>query len=418
MPHLEGFWIKNFRILKQFAVGSCYLQFVYVDEDMSQSRYELSPTTVFIGRNGTGKSTILDAFAFIGDCIKIGVEDACLKRGGYDSIYSQDSTGPLSFGFNFRLPMEPKVLTYVVNIDFGVGHRPYVETELLAYRAETVESLEVPLLFFQNGEKIVRHFIVPDKGSSDITLLEQTDMRHLGLRVLGDLPDYSIAGMIKNFFVNHSHSIFQEIHQAFSPPSKISQRTLSSHGEGLIVLLQHFRKKYSTNFQEILSRIATKVPDIETIDIGKGQQNRWSLSVKKKNFPDPFYGHQLPEGFLKLLTYFCLLEEPDPAPLIGIDEPENGLDSYYLKLFLKEVQAAIQGGRCPQFLIATHFHGLADWMNPVDVWILEQMQDGFTQAQRGSDDLVLQDMIRNNLPLGDSWYSSVVGGQQLLANLK
>ena len=402
MPHLEGFWIKNFRVLKQFAAGSCYLQFVYVDEDLSQSRYELSPTTLFIGRNGTGKSTILDAFAFIGDCIKIGVEDACLKRGGYESLYSQDSTGPLSFGFNFRLEPDSKVLTYVVNIDFGVGHRPYVETELLAYRAETVESFEVPLLFFQNGEKIVRHFLVAEKNSNDISLLEQSDMRHLGIGVLGDLPGYSIAGRIKDFFVHHSLSIFQEHQQAFSPPS-VARKTSNSPGEGLIVLLQHFRKKYPENFQEILSRVAAKMPGVETIDIGKGQQNRWSLAVKKKNFPDPFYGHQLPEGFLKLLTCFCLLEEPDPAPWIGIDEPENGLDPQSLKLFFKELQAAAQKERCPQFLISTHFHGLADWMNPADVWILEQMPDGFTQAQRGSDDPALQEGI------GDSWYSDLAG---------
>ena len=411
MPHLEGFWIKNFRILKQFAVGSCYLQFVYVDEDISEQNYELSPVTVMIGRNGTGKSTVLDAFAFIRDCIQFGVEDACLKRGGYESLYSQGSTGPLSFGFNFRMTPESKVLTYVVNIDFGVGNRPYVDTELLAYRAETIESFEMPLLFFQNGEKIVRHFMVSGKNSGDLTQLEQIDMRHLGIGLLGDLPEYQIVGQIKNFFTNHSLSIFQENQKAFSLPTTVSRKNLNSPGEGLIVLLQYFRKKYPANFHEILTRVVAKVPGIETIDIGKGPQNRWSLAVKKKNFPDPFYGHQLPEGFLKLLMYFCLLEEPDPAPLIGIDEPENGLDSQSLKLFLKEIQTIVQAGKNRQFLITTHFHNLADWMTPMDVWILEQGPDGFTQAQRGSDDPHLQDMIRNNLPLGDFWYSTTVGGQ-------
>ena len=404
MPHLEGFWIKNFRALKQCAIGSCYLQFVYVDEDLSQQQYELSPVTALIGRNGTGKSTILDAFVFIGDCMKLGVEDACLKRGGFESIYSQDSTGPLSFGFNFRPTPDSEILTYVVNIDFGAGNRPYVETELLAYRAESVESFKMPFLFFQNGEKIVRHLLTTGKISDEISQIERTDMRHLGITLLGNLRDYPIAGEVKNFFTNYYLSASQENHRTFMPPSMVPE-TVNPRGEGLVSLLRYCQKEYPAKFQGILNRIAAKIPNVEMIDIDKGMQNRLSLAVKKKNFSIPFYGHQLSEGFLKLLTYCCLLEEPTPVSLVGIDEPENGLDPLFLKLFLTEVFGETQETGYPQFLVATHFHELANWMAPMDVWILEATKDGFTRAQRGSDYPILRDRVRNNQPVGDSWYS-------------
>ncbi len=405
MPFLEGFWIKNYRALKQFAIGSCYLQFVYVDEDLTQTKYELSPLSVLIGRNGTGKSSVLDAFAFIDDCMKLGLEDACLKRGGYESLYSQGSAGPLSFGFNFRLTPHSKVLTYVVNIDFGIGNRPYVETELLAYRAETAESFGMPILFFQNGEKIVRHLLTNGKISDDMSRVERTDMRHLGVATLGEQRDYPVVGEIKNFFANfYLSQASLENQRSFTTPSTVSQIP-GPRGEGLVALLRHLQKEYPPNFQSILNRIAGKIPEVETIDVDKGRQNRISLAVKRKKFPAPFYGHQLSEGFLKLLTYYLLLEEPAPAPLIGIDEPENGLDYRFLKTFIKDLQTSTQVMGYSQFLFATHFQGLADWMPPSDVWILEQSGDGFARVQRGSDYPIIRDMIRNDQPVGDSWYS-------------
>ena len=405
MPLLEGFWIKNFRMLKQFAIGSCYLQFVYVDEDISRQKYELSPISVLIGRNGTGKSAVLDSFAFIDDCMQLGVEDACLKRGGYESIYSQGSSGPLSFGYNFRLTPHSKVLTYVVNIDFGIGNRPYVETELLAYRAESAESFGMPILFFQNGEKIVRHLLTGGKISDEMSRIERTDMRRLGVAALGELRDYPIVAEVKNFFANYYNvSVSTENQRTFTNPSAVPAN-LSVRGEGIASLLRYFQKEYPTSFQGILNRIATKIPGVEMIDVDKGRQNRLTLSIKKRKFPAPFYGHQLSEGFLKYLTYYLLLEEPKPAPLVGIEEPENGLDFRFLKSYIKDVHAATRGLGCSQFLFATHYPSLADWMEPEDVWILEPTNDGFCRVQRGSDYPIIRDMIKNEIPVGDSWFS-------------
>jgi len=403
MPLLEGFWIKNYRALKQFAIGSCYLQFVYVDEVIAPLSYELSPISVLIGRNETGKSTVLDTFAFIDDCMKLGVEDACLKRGGYESIYSQGSTGPLSFGFNFRLTPHSKILTYVVNIDFGVGNRPYVETELLAYRADTVESFRMPILFFQNNKKIVRHLLTTGKISNEIAQIGQTDMRHLGLASLGDQRDYPVAREVKNFFAN-SYLAAQPENQRTFTTAAVVPATSSPRGDGLVSLIRHLQKEYPMDFQGILNRVLAKLPNIETIDIDKGKQNRLTFAVKKKKFPTPFYGHQLSEGFIKLLTYYFLLEEPNPVSVLGIDEPENGLDPQYLKAYLKDLQTATQVATAPQLLITTHFPDLANWMHPDDVWVLELADDGFVRAQRGSDYPIIRDMLHNNQPVG-AWYS-------------
>ena len=47
----------------------------------TQDAKPLNPMTVVIGKNGVGKSTLFDAFGFLADCLKLGVEEAYEVNG-------------------------------------------------------------------------------------------------------------------------------------------------------------------------------------------------------------------------------------------------------------------------------------------------------------------------------------------------
>ena len=408
MPVLEGFWIKNYRILRQVAVGSCYLQFVYVDEEPEQLKYELSPTTLFIGKNGTGKSTLLDSFSLVADILEFGLEDACDKRGGFDSIYSQGGSGPISLGYNFRLTPNSKVLTYVINIVQGANNnRPYIETELLAYRADNPETFITPILYFQNSDKIVRHLMTTGKISEDMSRIERTDMRHLGIARLGEQKEYRVVGQVKNFFqeihyVNKASEDMRnfEVMQTATHQTKIR----SPRGEGLMSLLKHFQIEYPGNYQAVLDNIAKKFPGIESLNMEK-LRAKLMLTVKRQEFPIAFYIQQMSDGFIKLLIYHLLMDEPSPAPLIAIEGPEEGLDYRSLKLFIKSLKESTDSLAPTQIFLTSHYPGLADMFDPSLVWVLEKHSDGFSHAQRGNDYPVVRDMIKNGQPFGELWYS-------------
>ncbi len=52
-----------------------------------------------IGRNGTGKSALFDAFGFLADCLKAGVEEDCdmRGRGGFQRLRSMGENGAIAF---------------------------------------------------------------------------------------------------------------------------------------------------------------------------------------------------------------------------------------------------------------------------------------------------------------------------------
>jgi len=90
MAKIEGLRIKNFRVLKNVTLGKLW---------KTQELQPLTPMTAVIGKNGVGKSTIFDAFGFLAECLKIGVEEACdlHGRGGFERIRSQGQKGPIEF---------------------------------------------------------------------------------------------------------------------------------------------------------------------------------------------------------------------------------------------------------------------------------------------------------------------------------
>ena len=64
MAILEGIQIQNYRALRDITLG----------KTINSSGKELPRLMAVIGANGVGKSSLLDALGFIGDCLTEGVE--------------------------------------------------------------------------------------------------------------------------------------------------------------------------------------------------------------------------------------------------------------------------------------------------------------------------------------------------------
>lgn len=82
MAQLLGICIKNFKCLKDITLGK-----------LSNTKDDaLTNLTSIVGSNGSGKSSIFEIFSFISDCIKYGVDDACIVRVGLSHLISKDSS--------------------------------------------------------------------------------------------------------------------------------------------------------------------------------------------------------------------------------------------------------------------------------------------------------------------------------------
>jgi len=400
-PLIEGFWIRNYKVFRQIAIGSCFQQSVVMDAEEEIIPYELTPLTIFAGNSGTGKSTILDAFAFIADCINYGISEALNRRGGFESVYHFGSTGPISIGISYRSCDEPKVLTYMLNIGYDPKlRRPFVETEAIVYRDQQPGSQPRPVLLFQNGEKHYR-LVQPWMGASgtDIEQVKKTDSLRLGLTALAQFEDLPDIPQFKFYLDKFFISCYTSSNAAnLSPP-----RFKFTQGNNLALDLKRIKDKHPFEFESILDVIAQRMPGVKKINFETTEAGRSLLSFKVAGHDTVVYPAQLGEGTLRLLSHLTLFEDPVPTHLLGIEEPAAFMGASQIKAFIDLMLYHIRELGGTQFFMTTTSNALLDHVDPTEVWFLIQDSNGAIHGSRGIDELQFFGVDLNTV--GPYWYS-------------
>ena len=418
MAKIEGMRIRNYRVLKDVTLGKLW---------NTQTAQPLTPITAVIGKNGVGKSSLFDAFGFLADCLKLGVEEACdtRGRGGFERIRSQGNEDPIEFEVYYREEPNARPITYELAIDMDDSDRPYVARERLRQRrTKQTHGRPFSFLIMEGGRGVAwkgdAQGLREDPGKFDLDQLlnelgaeekpetevgELQDKRKLGSATLGALKQHPRIASFREFIEGWYLSYFTP-DAARSLPLAGPQKHLNIHGDNLGNVVQFMEREYPSRFTNILDRIAEKVPGIDHIDTERSPDGRLLLRFNDKGFDDPFYAQQMSDGTLKVFAYLVMLEDPSPPAFICIEEPENGLYHKLLEVLANEFRShATEKKAAPQIFVTTHQPYFVDALSPDETWVLEKRLDGFSVIHRASDDEIVKAMVEEGLPLGSLWYS-------------
>lgn len=277
MAKIEGFRIKNFGSLKDVTLGKLWNQ---------QKSKPLTPLTAVIGKNGVGKSTIFDAFGFLSDCLKFGVEEACDKqgRGGYERLFSKGQDGQIEFEIYYKEDGNARPITYEVSFDIDNTGRPFVSKERLRQRRKG-QNKGWPFSFLilddgkgvvwkgeQEGKQVddafdIANFIESlqknsNEESKETEVVELSDKRRLGIATLGSLTQHPRISAFRKFIEGWYLSYFTP-DAARSLPLAGPQKHLNIHGDNLGNVVQYIEREHPKKFQGILNKIAQKIPGIK-----------------------------------------------------------------------------------------------------------------------------------------------------------
>jgi predicted ATPase len=263
MPLIEGFRVQNYRALRDITLGKL---------SSDQKREPLTPFTVAIGKNGVGKSTLFDAFGFVADCLRADVEAACdnKQRGGFERLRSVGSNEPIRFEIYYREGASERPITYELAINADDTGRPFVESELLKQRRKGQKHGQpYPFLRLRAGVGTVwagEDAVETENTEEDRTqeYIELTDLRQLGIATLGTLKEHPRIKRFRDFLKGWYLSYFHPDAARTIQPAGV-QRHLNIHGDNIGNVVQYMEREHKARFHAILSRIAKKIPGVQSI---------------------------------------------------------------------------------------------------------------------------------------------------------
>lgn len=372
----------------------------------------LSPVSLFVGANGTGKSTLFDVFGFLRDALKENVQVAVSRRGGFKEVRSRGQADPIIIELKFRETAvaegeRPPLVTYRLEVGEHAG-RARVEREELKYRRGQ-QGKPWSFLDFKGGagEAVVNEVEYGTPAAEmrrEFQQLQSPDI--LALKGLGQFEKFRVASNFRQLIEGWHLSDFH-IHAARPTQEAGWAEHLSPEGENLALVTQFLFQRHRPVLDRILERMRERVPGVERVEAVETVDGRLVLRFQDGAFTDPFIARHVSDGTLKMFAYLVLLHDPAPHPLLCIEEPENQLYPSLLPELLEEFRGyARRGG---QVFASTHSPDLLNAARLDEVYWLSK-RSGFTVVRRAQEDETLQALVAAGDPLGALWKQGLFEG--------
>ena len=378
VPHIESLRVKNYRALRDIELK------------------QLKPLTVFLGANGSGKSTFFDVFAFLSECFTGGLRQAWNKRGGLKELRTRGSDGPIEFELKYREKPKTPIITYHLSIDQN-AEGPFVGTEWLQWRRGS-RGKHVRFLNFHHGKGSVIPGEKPDKTGTPIK--EQLDEQStLAVNMFGQSAQHPRVSALRRFITDwHLSDLSTDATRQATDDGP--QKRLSETGDNLPNVIQYLQERYPERLEKIISILSDRVPRLEKVDTELMRDGSRLLKIKDAPFEQPILAKFASDGTLKLLSYLTLFHGRQPPQLIGIEEPENYL---HPRLLTGLVGECLEVSMMSQLVITTHSPRFVNELSADEVWVLYRDEQGWTACKRASEMLGIEQLLDAGAKLGKLW---------------
>jgi predicted ATPase len=392
---IESIRLKNFRTFKDVHLR------------------DLPGFAVFVGANGTGKSTLFSVFGFLRDAMTTNVTSALGRLGGsrgFQEVRSRATEGPIEIELKIRADLgrgTQSLITYSLVID-EIDGRPMVDKEVLQYRRGS-SGRPWKFLDFRRGQgQAVTNELNEVEDERDLRRephsLKGPDL--LAIKGLAQFEKFPAAVALGNLVENWHLSDFH-INRARPEQEVGYAEHLSREGENLALVVEYLQKHQPKVLARVLDRLSRRVPGIRSIESKVTEEGRVLLKFQDGAFADPFIARYVSDGTIKMLAYLVLLHDPKPHPLLCVEEPENQLYPSLLSELAEEFREySVRGG---QVFVSTHS---PDFLNAAELeevfWLVKK--DGYTSVLRASDDPQLTSYVGGGDKLGMLWKQGLFHG--------
>jgi len=385
----------------------------------------VQPLLAIIGRNGSGKSSLVEALDWLGRAMSEGIEAAGEPFHRIRDVIHGWSEDP-NQTFKITLVFDPQDTSIGTDVTYRIeiGTDEKGESSRIVLEELTARVRDPRDVFFIQTSDGNRQVRVPagaavrdqltsqeqastglskPRRSSQVKYVWRTfaDSDRLALSVINPL-DNPVGEPLREFL---NCAVFLRLNPrtiaGFSPQRvKPSPRLLDEEGSRLAHLLSTFDEELLATLIEKLANILQRADRLET-HRPSGPADRRFFSLTEQRGPDvaPLQvpAWTLSEGTRRITAILATLLADNPPPLLCIEEVENGLDPWTIKYLLDELAAAVVRGT--QVLLTSHSPYLLN-MLPISAIMFCYRQSHSVEFAAG-DQLPDLDIIQQRMGPGD-----------------
>lgn len=330
---------------------------------------KFGPLTAFVGNNGSGKSSLIEALETWQHIVLYGLDAAMHRWRGIEHVRHKALEAKERAG----KPLNPMLF----QADIGPSPRKAsrLETEVNNTPNGDRMGIVAERLRLPGGRKLVGRPVDPvlDSGRSYLSLIPQ------------GFADPARALLNWQFL-----SLTPDLMGMPQPQQRTGDRVhLRRDGANIADYLLEIRSLSLEAFNGIVQAMAYVLPYVRDLQpaVTSELERKAYLQLSEADFKLP--GWMLSTGTLRVLALLAVLRHPNPPPLVVIEEIENGLDPRSLHLLVEEIRTAVLAG-VTQVVITTHSPYLLDLLMLDQIVLVTRDEAGHARFDRPADSESLQ----------------------------
>lgn len=355
----------------------------------------LSPFTVIIGRNGSGKSTVVEALQWLDAAVREDADKASAHFGVVGDLFNVRTRGAK----HFSLKLDGDVLSNatskrVSGFEYSAGitaesdasdAAPVVWGEILSLLG-TAKPGATPISMGAKGGRQISWGhgakAVPFRNPKRLAMAEIAS-------ATDDIRDEVALSSLADWF---RRSVFLRLSPAQIGAGTPMRRTpgaplLDEQGGLLPLLLSELTAQQRTLLMQDVQSSLPDMLDVAVVTSGEARDRSGMFGMVERmpyvgrkgegEFPIPAW--MLSEGTRRITAIYALLRHDPPPSLLCIEEIENGLDPWTTMSVIERLRSAATRGT--QVVVTTHSPWLLDHV-PLDSIIHVTREKGETRYAR------------------------------------
>ncbi len=351
------------------------------DLTISQS----TPFMVFAGPNGAGKSNLMDALAFFGEIIRLGIDQALRDFGGFAQVHC----------FKYRKANSRTACFRIHIILSGVGFKYEIHISDMDTLPVLQETLHVNEVLFV-------------KRNNEVVYIKSTDTEELN--PINNYPRFlSALVLVSN---SHLYAFLSNIRvfrfdplSAKEPDSSTTDASaLDCHGRNIATMLSELEKDNDFRSQ-VMEWMELLVPGMEYVSTEKQRLDGTTLmTFKETGLKNRFPARLISDGTIYVLCIMtAVLSRSRQKGLTIIEEPERGIHPQGITQLVELIRS--HSSLEHPVMITTHSESVVRASHENELWLVNKT-GGKTQVKNaGRSAIPLQ-----NINLDKAWLMNFFDG--------